>query len=125
MSSVNDLFCYVGRSLYNADPYPDFTLDEFRIYSGALSPAEIAATQVLGPGQLLSSASPLLSVALAGTNLTFSWPAASAGFNLQSSSNLVLTVWSNVSSPPAQLVATQWQVTLPASASAGYYRLMR
>jgi alpha-L-arabinofuranosidase len=125
MSSVNDLFCYVGRSLYNADPYPDFTLDEFRIYNGALSPAEIAATQALGPGQLLSFASPLLSVALAGTNLMFSWPVASAGFTLQSSSNLVPTSWSNVSSPPPQLIATQWQVMLPASGSAGYYRLMR
>jgi hypothetical protein len=125
MSSVNDLFCYIGKSLYNADPYPDFTLDEFRIYSGALSPAEIAATQALGPGQLLSSASPLLSVALAGTNLTFSWPAATAGFSLQSGSNLAPASWSKISSPLPQLITTQWQVTLPASVSAGYYRLMR
>ncbi len=43
-SSVNDVYSYIGKSIYSADPYPDFTLDEFRIYNGALSPADIAAT---------------------------------------------------------------------------------
>ncbi|MBU6411752.1 MAG: DUF1080 domain-containing protein, partial [Verrucomicrobia bacterium] len=53
MSSVTDVLNYVGRSLYNVDPYPDLVLDEFRIYSGALQPNEIAATQALGPDRPL------------------------------------------------------------------------
>src|SRR5208282_5349671 len=66
LSSVNDVYSYIGRSLYSVDPYPDFTLDEFRIYNGALSANEIAATQALGPGQLLTAASPVINAAVNG-----------------------------------------------------------
>lgn len=125
MSAVNDLFSFVGRSLYSADPYPDLALDEFRIYSGALSSAEIAATHVLGPSQVLSTASPVLGVTVAGTKLTLSWPAASAGFTVQASGTLQPAVWTNVPSPGPQLLGNQWQLTLPLSAAGQYFRLLK
>jgi large repetitive protein len=125
MSSVIDTFNFVGRSLYSADPYPNLTLDEFRIYSGALSSAELTATQVLGPSQVLSTASPLLRIAAAGTNLTLSWPVASAGFTVQSSGSLQPGTWTNVPSPAPQLLNGEWQVTLPWTAGAQYFRLLR
>jgi hypothetical protein len=43
-SSVNDAYNYIGRSLYTADPYAPIKVDEFRIWSGALSsPSKKAA----------------------------------------------------------------------------------
>ena len=117
---------YLGKSQY-ADPYLNGVLDEFRIYTVPLSPIEIAATDALGPNQLLSTNSPSITVASTGTNLTLTWPLASAGFALQSRTNLVLGSWANVASPAPQILGGQWQVTLPVSISAAaiFYRLSK
>ncbi len=123
MSSVNDVLSYIGCSLYSTDPYPDMVLDEFRIYNGALSANEIAATQVLGPGQLLNSGSPTINVSLSGSNLTLSWPLASAGFILMSRTNLTLGSWMQVSFRAPQIVGSQWQVSIPISGNTQFFRL--
>jgi len=125
MTLVNDAFSYVGKSLYQGDPYPDLTLDEFRIYSGALTAAEIAATQALGSSQLLSNARPFLSAVMGPDGLTLFWPAASAGFTLQTSPNLQAGSWTIISNPVAQLVGTQWRVTFPKWQTAQYFRLSK
>lgn len=52
MNSVQDVYNFIGRSLYAADPYADLDIDEFRIYNGALTAEEIAENQVLGPDKL-------------------------------------------------------------------------
>ncbi len=49
MSSVSSVLNYIGRSLYNADPYPDLSLDEFRIWNGALNPLQVAGSDLSGP----------------------------------------------------------------------------
>jgi hypothetical protein len=123
-SSVNDLYSWVGRSLYSGDPYPDFTLDEFRIYNGALSATEIAATQALGPNQLLSAASPVVSANAGGGNLTLSWPASSAGYTVMTTTNLAGGNWTPANVTP-QLVGIQWQVVLPAGGNAQFYQLQK
>jgi hypothetical protein len=117
---------YLGKSQY-ADPYLNGAFDEFRIYTVPLSANEIAATDALGPNQLLSTNSPSITVASTGTSLTLTWPLASAGFMLQSRTNLVLGNWANVVSPAPQIAGGQWQVTLPVSSSAGsiFYRLSK
>jgi alpha-L-arabinofuranosidase len=125
LSAVNDVFNYIGRSLYSADPYPDLILDEFRIYRGALQADEVTATQALGPSQTLSAASPTIGVSAAGGNLMLSWPLASAGFTLLSRTNLTPGNWTPVSSPVPQIVGSEWQVTVPVSGSAQYYRLQK
>ena len=122
-SSVNDIYSYLGKSLYTADPYPDFTLDEFRIYNGALQAGDITATQVLGPDQLLSNSSPVITASVSGTNLKLAWPVASAGFSVQARTNLVLGTWNTVTSSTPQIIGNQWVVTLPISGNACYYRL--
>jgi alpha-L-arabinofuranosidase len=124
-SQVNDVYSYIGRSLYSADPYPDFTLDEFRIYNGPLQPAEIQATQVLGPDALLSVNSPKVNFSLAGGGLTLAWPLACAGYTVMSSSNLAAGSWIPVSSPTPQIFGNQWQITLPANQNSQYYRLQK
>ncbi len=123
MSSVDDLLNYIGRSLYTADPYPDLSLAEFRISLGSLSAGVVAATQVLGPNQLLSQASPALNVSLSSTNLVLSWPLAAAGFTLMSCTNLASENWISVPSTSAQIIGSQWQITLPVSANTEFFRL--
>ncbi|HKI68178.1 MAG TPA: LamG domain-containing protein, partial [Verrucomicrobiae bacterium] len=114
------------RNLIGADNWPDSGLqgsvDEFRIYNGALTTNEIAATQILGPDQLLSSASPALNASLANGNLKLTWPLAAAGFTLMSRTNLVSGAWSPVSLSP-QIVGGEWKVTLPISARTQFFRL--
>jgi len=69
-------------------------------------------------------APPPLNISLAGENLMFSWPVASTGFTLQSSTNLASGGWMNVTSPAPQMVSNQWQVVLPpANAGSMFYRL--
>jgi hypothetical protein len=41
LTQVNDLYGYLGRSLYEVDPYYDGSFDEFRIYDVALTKAQL------------------------------------------------------------------------------------
>jgi glucuronoarabinoxylan endo-1,4-beta-xylanase len=122
-NTAND---YIGRSQY-ADPYLNGVLDEFRIYSVALSPAEIAATYALGTEQLLSTNSPGVEVTMMGTRLTLSWPLESAGFTLQWRTNLVVGNWQNVTSPAPGIVGDRWQLIDPLTGSSDviFYRLVK
>jgi hypothetical protein len=123
LSAVSPVEAFIGRSLYNPDPYASLQLDEFRIYNGVLSPAELAATQMLGPDQVLTTAVNVKAT-LSGGTVTLSWPAAAAGFTLMSKPTLPSGTWSPVS-PAATLVGTQWQVTVPTSGGAKFFRLGR
>jgi hypothetical protein len=123
-TSVDDLYSFIGRSLYSGDSYFNFSLDEFRIYNGALSAAEIAASQALGPNQLLSAANPPLTTSASGGGLMLSWPVASAGYTVMTTTNLLNGNWTPAS-VTAQIVSNQWQVVLPVSGSAQFYRLQR
>ena len=124
LSVVSPVRAYIGRSLYGGDPYASITLDEFRIYSGALSPDEILAAQVSGPNQVLTTNATINAV-MAGGNLTISWPVAAAGFTLQSRTNLISGSWQAVPSPAAQIVGSQWQITIPNTGGAKFFRLVR
>lgn len=123
-TEVNAVINYIGRSLYSSDSYFDFSLDEFRIYNGALSASEIAASQTLGPGQVLSSASPALGVSADGSNLTLSWPLASAGWSVSTTTNLAAGGWTTLPASQ-QIVGALWQVTVPIQSIEQYFRLQR
>jgi alpha-L-arabinofuranosidase len=116
------------RNIIGADNWPDpgmqGTIAEFRIYNGALQANEIAATQALGPNQLLSTATPVISGWTAGGSFTLAWPLAAAGFTLESTTNLASDGWVSVPVSP-QIVASQWQVTVPQSGNQQFFRLNR
>jgi hypothetical protein len=116
------------RNIVGADNWPDpgmqGAISEFRIYNGALQADEIAATQVLGPNQLLSAASPTIGVALSGNNLALSWPVASAGYAVMTTTNLAANNWTPAVATP-QIVGSQWQVVLPITGPAPYYSLQK
>jgi hypothetical protein len=126
LSTVGNQFDYVGRSLYTNDAYLTWSLQELRIYNGALSPSDIAASDALGPDQLLSNASPRVSASAdGGANLTLSWPLASPDFTLLSSTNLLSGLWTPVASASPQMANGEWQMTLPVGAGACYFMLVR
>jgi hypothetical protein len=123
MTGVQDV-----RNIVGADNWPDAgmqgTIEEFRIYNGALQPVDIVATHALGPNQLLSTTRPILSTGLSGGNLILTWPLASSGFNVQWATNLLPAAWSN-GLPTPQIVGGCWQVSVPISVPQVYYRLAR
>lgn len=125
LSSINNKYSFINRSLYANDPYVNLTINEFRIYSRALGSAEIAATDALGPDQVLNPNSPVVGMAVTGANLTLSWPLASAGFALQSRTNLTLGNWVTVSSPAPQIVGTNYQIALPVTNAIQFFRLSK
>jgi autotransporter-associated beta strand protein len=54
VGSLNDTLSYVGKSLNTADPALGGTVDEFRIYGGALSPISVQQSQNQGPNTVLA-----------------------------------------------------------------------
>jgi hypothetical protein len=70
---------------------------------------------------------PTLIISQTGTNFMFSWPVASAGFTLQSSTNLALGNWVTVTSAVPQNTGGQWSVAIPPSTNTAstFYRLAK
>jgi fibronectin type 3 domain-containing protein/regulation of enolase protein 1 (concanavalin A-like superfamily) len=75
LSAINNVVSYIGRSFYSGDPYIDFNLNEFRIYNGAFTSNDIAATESLGPDQVITpTAAPSgVNASASGTNIQLSW----------------------------------------------------
>jgi hypothetical protein len=74
LSLVPTNYAFVGRSFYDADPYLQASIDEYRIYSGALTPAQVALTQLEGPNATSLNVGALSSIVVVPTN----YPAYSA-----------------------------------------------
>jgi hypothetical protein len=68
ISAVNDVYSYIGRSLYTVDPYAPLDVAEFRIYNGALSAQQVALDAASGPASIIANPGALLSVQLKVTN---------------------------------------------------------
>ncbi len=125
LSVISPVEAYIGKSVYNGDPYASLTLDEFRIYNGVLEPNDIKATQALGPNQVLTSVVSLGAMA-SGGNVVLSWPLTAGSFSLQSKTSLTTPGgWTTITTPAAQMVGSQWQVTVPKTAGPVYFRLVR
>ncbi len=79
------------------------------------------------PASATPQAPPTLNLSQAGANFVFSWPVGSAGFTLQSSTNLAPGSWVTVTSAVPQNTGGQWQVMLPSpgNAASTFYRLVK
>ena len=114
---------YIGASLYSTEPMLNGSVDEFRIYSGPMTPSRIQAEYALGPDQLIGTSTQVsLTVTHAGGNLVLNWPTSSALVTLMSSPTLGPgAVWTPVL---GNLTASAgaYHLSLPAAAG-GYYRL--
>lgn len=121
-NSVSTAWSFIGRSLFSADAYLNATINELRIYDGRLTPAQIAADYQFGPDALA------LPVNLVQSNLassaSLSWPAYAVGFAPQSTPALAPAAWANITSA-AVLSNDLWQVAVPATNPAQFFRLQR
>jgi hypothetical protein len=114
---------FIGQSLYTGDPGLLANVDEFRIYNGALTQAQIQADLAAGPNALPVPLVPL-SISLNGKNLVITWPVAgSTGLNLLESGK----IGPGASWAPAggtqTIVGSNNQVTIPMSGSTEFFRL--
>ena len=130
LSSINDIYAFLGRSIYSEpislpggyfDPYLQGSFNEFRIYRGLLTEAEIQRNFVLGPDQLIKDVP--ISTASGSGNLTLSWPRYGAHFTMESTAALGSgNGWTAVTNSLAD-DGTNFQVTVPVTGSAQFFRL--
>jgi hypothetical protein len=119
---VVDNFSFLGRSQW-ADPHLNGSIDEFRVYYGVLTPAQVAASYAAGPDP------ETLRATVAGPHqVTISWPATlvTAGYTLQSSSTLTSAIpgtWSNVGG--VAQVGGNYQVTVNSGGAPLFFRLIK
>ena len=115
---------WIGYSPYG-DPGIDGSVQEYRIYQGRLSDEEIEASDALGALTPLSTTNASLSASASSGSIVLAWPLANAGFAVESSPTLgPKAVWTTLTNGPA-LAGTNWQLTIPASSSSQFYRLIR
>jgi hypothetical protein len=130
LANLDDLKCWLGRSMYAADNGLTGSIDEFRIYAGVLTPTQIAQDFAAGPGQVVLPppvpAPPPLSFGLSGSDFTISWPTSYTGFTLKWSPVLGSGAsWNTVGQTPV-VVGQMYEVTVPVSGtSAAFYRLVK
>jgi len=59
-----------------------------------------------------------------GSSLTLFWPLASSGYGILTTTNLSAGNWTAIALTP-QIVGNQWQVNLPVTGNAQYFRLYK
>ena len=132
---AGDPLNYIGQSLYAGNPNvtpvvpPDpgllANVDEFRIYTNALTAAQVAADHVLGPNQFIGTNKNVkLSATMSGGSPVIKWPTTSALVSLMSSPTLGAgAVWTPVAGNLTADGSGNYQVTVPATGSAQFFRL--
>jgi len=114
----------LGRSPWSGDPWLAGSIDEFRIYAGAMLPSDLAAAQLVGPNVLLTT-SVSLATTISSGNLIMNWPVAGSGFTLVSSPTLGSgAVWNPVNLTPS-IISTNNQVTVVPTNATLFFRLQR
>jgi autotransporter-associated beta strand protein len=79
-SLVNCTNNFIGRSQFGGDPYLNGRVDDFRIYNGALSAAQIAALYALSPVAPAAPAA-VTATAASASVINLSWTAVSGATN--------------------------------------------
>src|SRR6185369_13429342 len=78
LSSLQDVNNWLGRSQFTADTNLNASMDEFRIYDNALTPAEVAASYSGGSSNVSSNPGTLTAVRLVAPSTVLSFGTASA-----------------------------------------------
>jgi hypothetical protein len=123
ISGIVNAHSYLGKSSYAADDCGVATIDEFRMYRGAMGVAQIAADYASGSNALPA---PRLVVASAGQNLVFTWPDYITGYSLQTSTNLGAgAAWVPVAVPSPILTNGTFLITVPMTGYQAFYRIVK
>jgi len=121
LSGIIDTNNWLGRSLFQYDPYIDATYDEFRIYNGLLSDSDVRADYAAGPDVV--GVDYTLHVFPSGNSMTVTWGTSVTNLVLQSSPTLgAEAVWNDVTSTP-DLRNGRYNITMPLENQAVFYRL--
>lgn len=121
LSGIIDTNNWLGRSQYAADPYFSGFYNEFRIYRGLLSDADVAADYAAGPDVV--GVDYVLHEFPSGNSLTITWGTTATNWLLESSPTLGSgATWTPVSNRPL-LQNGRYNVTVPISSDASYFRL--
>jgi hypothetical protein len=125
VNSINYVNNWLGRSQWG-DPMYAGSINEFRIYEGALTAAQVAADYAAGPDALPVLTPPSLAVGRSGGNLVISWPVSgSSGYALQAVGTLSpVTTWTNVTASPV-VVGPNYEVTVPPTGGQLYFKLTK
>jgi hypothetical protein len=125
LSVVEDLNVYLGRSQWT-DPLFAGEFDEFRIYRGALSDAQVAASYAAGPNALPDvTPAPTLTISAAGGTYVLAWPSDATGFTLQSSAALGPNAQWSAATETVTTEGGQNKAVLQPVGSAKFYRLIK
>jgi hypothetical protein len=123
ISAIVNAHSYLGKSSYAADYCGVATIDEFRMYSGAMGSAQMAADYVSGPDALPV---PRMSATIAGGNLVLTWPDYMTGYTVQTSTNLGAGAsWRPAAVSFFNLTNGTFFVGLPQAGQQSFYRLSK
>jgi hypothetical protein len=122
-----DPYNYLGLSLYAADPFFAGSIDEMRIYHGALTAGQIAADNALGTEQFIGTNTnvSLDAADAGGGNVALTWPTNSALVDVMASPALGTgATWSRVNGGYT-LVNGKYQLLVPVTSTARFFRLQK
>ncbi|HAO80360.1 MAG TPA: hypothetical protein DCQ92_15605 [Verrucomicrobia subdivision 3 bacterium] len=123
ISAIVNAHSYLGKSSYTGDYCGVATIDEFRMYSGAMETAQIADDYASGPNSLPV---PKLSIATAGQNLAFTWPDYITGYSLQTSAKLGAgTSWAPAAVSSYILTNGIFLIKVPMTSQLAFYRIVK
>ena len=113
--------------MFTGDTFLNGTVDEFRIYYGALTASQVATNFAAGPDVVVPILQPpAMDAILSGGNVVLSWPDSAIGFGLESSVSLGAAAnWTPVSGTPTDING-KFTMTLSTSGSGPtFFRLRK
>lgn len=121
LSAIVDTNNWLGKSQFYGDGYFGGRYNEFRVYSGLLSDSDVAADFAAGPDTV--GVDYVLHNYSSSNALTITWGPSATNLVLQSSPVLGAgAVWNQVTNAPI-LQNGRYEVTVPISKDAAYFRL--
>ncbi|MBL9166523.1 MAG: hypothetical protein JNN07_02140 [Verrucomicrobiales bacterium] len=125
LNTLSDVNNWLGRSQFR-DAYYAGSFNEVRIYDGAMSSVQIAASFAAGPNATIGEARPSLALTTgAGGSASLRWPAAAAGYKLESRSSFAPgTSWEEVTTAPV-VDGASLKLDINTASGTKYYRLSK
>lgn len=121
-----DVNNWLGKSQFPGDSNIAGKYNEFRIYQGAMTPNQVAASYAAGPNTLPPSGPPPpATIQRLGSAIVITWPSSEAGLKLEGTDSLQGPVTWTPAGDGTPIIDGKFRVELPAAGSARFLRLRR